>query len=694
MTSIETTRTGDDIDEVAGVRFADPYRWLEASTEEVRAWQDAQGEAAAAYTRDWPYFDRLRKLVAYYDTERFGSVPMVAAGRWFRMEPVAGSIRPSALVSDEPYGEGRVLFDPAAENPGKPPFLSWISPSPDGTVLAVGVCADGSERNTIRLVDVASGALLPDAPTQFLRDSWTGGAKWLPDSSGFFFTGTDDDPVSSAHEVWLHLRHGTPSTVAVDVPWLPGDDYRAVVASADGRHAVAVQGLFAPVPVAVTKLHDPTNLAWREFVTDASLNLAGFLVGNEWIAVTDAGAPRGRVVAIGLNSTTPDDPGSWRTIVAETDVTVRAVRPVGDVLYVHEFVETYSRLRVVDHDGAARGMVPLPGKGAVGELPFAMMNILGPTPTDQLPFAFSTLTSSWGTYRHRPGAPLLETLREPEVLLEDCVIEDGWATSADGTRVPYHLVRRRDVLLHRPRPALLYGYGGFGVPWVAQYPGAMSAFVAAGGVFVHTNLRGGGEFGRDWWHDGRQQAKQNGYDDLYAIAEDLVATRATSPNLLALTGGSGGGLMCGVAATQRPNLWRVVVPRVPIFDLIGACRDGYGRWIVDTEFARIDDPDEVRRLATFSPYHLLRDGVDYPAVFIEAGDTDPRCPPWHARKFGARLQAATGGDAPVFIRIWSDSGHGWATDKEIMLTQQTESLAFMLKTLGMVPPERPPVAAK
>ncbi|WP_154825991.1 prolyl oligopeptidase family protein [Streptomyces albus] len=263
---METTRTGDDVDEVAGVRFADPYRWLEANTEEVRGWQDAQGEAAA--------------------------------GRWFRIEPVAGSIRPSALVSDEPYGEGRVLFDPAAENPGKPPFLSWISPSPDGTVLAVGVCADGSERNTIRLVDVASGALLPDAPTQFLRDSWTGGAKWLPDSSGFFFTGTDDDPVSSAHEVWLHLRHGMPSTVAVDVPWLPGDDYRAVVASADGRHAVAVQGLFAPVPVAVAKLHDPTDLAWREFVTDASLNLAGFLVGDEWIAVTDAGAPRGRVVAV------------------------------------------------------------------------------------------------------------------------------------------------------------------------------------------------------------------------------------------------------------------------------------------------------------------------------------------------------------------------------------------------------------
>ncbi|PXY33532.1 hypothetical protein BAY59_10640 [Prauserella coralliicola] len=682
-----TTRTGNDVNEVAGVRFADPYRWLEQSTDEVRAWQDEQGAVAAAYVREWPYLDRLRKLVAHYDSERFASVPLTAAGLWFRIEPVGGSTRSGAMVSDEPFGEGRVLFDPAREDPGKPPFLSWISPSPDGTVLAVGVCADGSERNTIRLVDVATGALLPDAPEQFLKDSWTGGAKWLPDSSGFFFTGTDDDPVSSTHQVWLHLRRGTPSTVPVDVPWLSGDDYRAVVASADGRHVVAVQGLFDPVPVAVAELADPADLRWREFVTEASLNLAGFLVGDEWIAVTDTEAPRGRVVAIDLDSANPNDPGSWRTIVPESDVTVRTVRPAGDVLYLHEFVDTYSSLRIVDRDGVHRGTVPLPGKGALGEMPFAMMNILGPTPHDQAVFAFSTLTSSWGVYRHRPGALLVETLREPAVELQDCVVEDGWATSEDGTRVPYHLVRRRDVLLNRPRPALLWGYGGFGAPWVLQFPGTMAAFVACGGVFVHMNLRGGGEFGRNWWERGRLRNKQNAYADLYAIAEDLIATRVTSPNLLGLTGASGGGLLCGVAATQRPNLWRVVAPRVPILDLIGACRDGYGRFVIDTEFARVDDPDEIRRLSGFSPYHLVREGVDYPAVLIEAGDTDPRCPPWHAHKFAARLQAATDGDSPVFVHVWRDSGHGWATDKEVSLSQETEWLAFVLKTLGMTPPD-------
>lgn len=687
MSTVElpATRTGDDIDELAEVRFADPYRWLEASTSEVNAWQDEQSEAAAAYVHDWPYFDRLRELVAHYDTERFARVPMAAGGKWFRIDADAG--RPIVRVAGEPYGEGWVAYDPEQENPQNPPYLSWISPSPDGTVLAVGVCTDGSERNTIRLVDVSSGALLPEAPTHVLKDSWTGGANWLADSSGFYFMGTGEDPRGVAHQVLLHLRRGTPSTVAVDVPWLPGDDYRVVVASADGRHVVALQGMLDPVPVAVASVADPAAPAWRTFVTDASLNVAGFLVGDEWIAVTDSGAPRGRVVAISLDSTNPDDPDSWRTVVPESDAVIRTVRPADDVLYVAELVDTYANLRIVDHDGTPRGTVPLPGKGALGNMPLAMMNILRPPGGDEVLFAFSTLTSSWGVYRHRLGESRPETLREPDVRLEDCVVEDGWATSEDGTRVPYHLVRRRDVPLDRPRPALLSGYGGFGAAWVPEFPGTMAAFVASGGVFVHVHLRGGGELGRDWWENGRLRNKQNGYADLYAIAEDLIASGASSPDLLALTGGSGGGLLCGVAATQRPDLWRAVAPRVPLLDLVGGCRDDYGRFAISTEFAQVNDPDEVRRLAGFSPYNLVADGVRYPAVFIEAGDTDPRCPPWHARKFAARLQAATAGDSPVFVHVWRGSGHGWATGKDVRVAQATEWLAFVAKTLGMTPPE-------
>ncbi|OLT01256.1 hypothetical protein BJF90_32695 [Pseudonocardia sp. CNS-004] len=263
------TRATNDVDERAGVAFPDPYRWLEGDGPEVQRWQDEQGEAAAAWVRDWPHFERLRESVARFQTARFEPLPRAAGGRWFRTTVPEGRTQASVVVSDEPAGEGRVLFDPVHEDQEKPPFVSWISPSPDGRLLAVGVCTDGSEQNTVRLVDVATGAALPGAPAQTLMDNWTGGVHWLPDSSGFFFAGIDGRAVDLSQRVWLH-RDGT--TTEADVPWLPGSDYRMVVVSRDGRHAVAVQRLMDPVPVAVARLDD---MVWRPFLTDVEARSPG-----------------------------------------------------------------------------------------------------------------------------------------------------------------------------------------------------------------------------------------------------------------------------------------------------------------------------------------------------------------------------------------------------------------------------------
>jgi prolyl oligopeptidase len=351
-------------------------------------------------------------------------------------------------------------------------------------------------------------------------------------------------------------------------------------------------------------------------------------------------------------------------------------------LYLAELVDAYARVRIVDHQGTEVGRVPLPGRGALSELP-SRVHTLGPRAhPDEYLFCFSTLTESWGCYRHRPGDAHVETLREPQVRL-DAAVEDLSATSADGTRVPYHVVRRPDVSDAAPQPTLIWAYGGFNTALVPEFPGMMAAFVESGGVFVHAHLRGGAEYGYEWWQGGRGDRKQNCYADLFAVAEDLIARERTTTDLLAVTGESNGGLMTGVAITQRPDLWRAAVPRVARLDLVGSCREPYGWSSVFPELGDPSDPDGVARLAAISPYHLVEDGTAYPAVFIDTGATDPRCSPRNGRKFAARLQEANASEHPIFLRVWDNVGHGAATTKEREIEQNTAWLAFVMDQLGM-----------
>ncbi|MBP2367528.1 prolyl oligopeptidase family serine peptidase [Pseudonocardia parietis] len=677
------TRKGEDVDELAGVRSLDPYRWLEdAKADDVRQWQGEQAKLASETVRSWPGFDALRELVEGHTAQRFGSAPTFAGGRWFRSVTAEGDPQAGVVAADEPYGDGDTVYSPEPDGEGTAPFLSWFAPSPDGRILAVGLCDDGSEQNGIHLFDLHTRAWLDNPPRQRLMDAWSGGVHWLPDSSGFFFTALQGDPNDASYQVWFH-RLIDATTTRQEVPWLAAaSEYRMVLPDASGTRAVAIERLLTPCPVAIADLDAAGNATWRPFVADTDATVAGRLVGDRFIAVTDLDADRGRLVAIDVDR---PDPADWATLVPESEAVLRTLTVVGELLYVSEFVDTYARVQIYDRSGTHLGEVPLPGRGAIGEHGYPYPNLVPRGHPGEFWFPFSTLTSSWGTYRHRPGATEVEELQAPAVIVADAVVEDHWATSRDGTQVPYHLVRRRDVDPTAPQPSLLYAYGGYNAPWVPQYPGGQAALVAAGGVFVHTHLRGGSEFGHSWWLGGRKQTKQNCYDDLYAVAEDLLDKGRTSPGQLGVTGGSNGGLMAGVAITQRPDLWAAVVPRAPLIDLVGACREPYGRYAVAVELADIDDPADVRRMLTFSPYQLVEKQT-YPAVYLDAGDTDPRCSPWHARKFAAALQDTQQGEAPILLHVWENVGHGWATAADVALEQAAEWLAFVCRQLGIEPP--------
>lgn len=656
------TRTVEVVADVAGIAVPDPYRWLEEETPEVRDWQREQTALATSVIFDGVDRDAVRRLVLAFDTGARPDLPRYAAGRWFR---ASGT---DLVVSGTPYGDGLRI---ASLGEGVP---SWLAPSPDGSVLAAGVCDDGSEHNTIRLFETATGRELDGAPTQVLHSAWAGGVSWLPDGSGFYFFALTGPPAEFRQAVFLH-RLGAGTTLE-PVPVGASREYTLIQTS--DRWEVAAHRVGAPVPIAVRR----TGGSWRPFVTDRPGTIAGHIVGDRYLAVTDVDAPRGRVVAISL-----DDPSDWTELVPEGDTVLRSLTPVGDHLYLSEFDATFARVRILDRAGAIVGEVPLPGQGALSSPFFPLTALAVGNPAPSYVFAFSTPTTSWAVHAHRLGAPL-ETLLPPAVTL-DATVEVGEAIASDGVPIPYHLISGRTDPSEPPnlpeapnRPVLISAYGAAGVPLLPAYQADLAAFVAAGGAVVQAYLRGGGEFGRDWWMAAHRERKQVRDADLVAVAEHLLGTGRAAAGGLALTGGSDGGLMCGVAATTRPDLWRAVLPRAPLLDLIGGTRDPYLEFVLRKAWGDPDEPADVRRFLRLSPYELIRDG-EFPAVYVQAGANDPRCRPWQARKFAARLQAAQQGDAPILVRVFEDAGHGAATGHDVAVEQDTEWLAFLVRSFGL-----------
>lgn len=682
---------GDAVDLINGLSIPDPFRTLEdGDSAAVSAWQQAQAKLADAYVSAVDGVANLRERVARNMPEHIGiydppGVPRYSCGRWFWIRDPDSDGNAPVVTAADPGDDGVVVFDPDQhlDREGRRPVVSWLSPSPDGSLLALGLCFDGSEANFIRLLDLDTGLVLEDRPSQMLMDSWAGGAQWLPDSRGFFYVGINGAKEDFDLRVYRHDIGLPPRATPEEVPLVTGpcEENLAVFVSADGRWAVVSQNTMRPRPVAIRDLTSEDG-AWLPFIAELDKTVAGHVIGDEYVAVTDLDAPRGRLVAIPLDPALAEDPRSWRELVPEGERVLRSVTPIGGLLYVHEYLDTYARVEVFDLQGEPVCEVPLPLEGALTEPIFPLMALVPRGHRDEYVFGMSSLTESWGLYRYRRPGGQVETIREPAIRI-DAVVEDHLATAADGTQVAYHVVRRPDAAPDQPLPALIYAYGGFNIACVPMFPGPMACLVEAGGLFVHAHIRGGAEFGSAWWEGGRLATKQNCYADLYAVAEDLINQKRTASDRLAVMGTSNGGLMCGVALTQRPELWRAVVPRVPICDLIATRRLPYELSAATLDYGDPEDPVDAQRLLTFSPYHLVRDGGAYPATYLEAGGNDPRCAPGHARKLAARLQEASAGDCPILLRVWDGVGHGGATAKDTEIDVETSWLAFVFQQIGL-----------
>ncbi len=255
-------------------------------------------------------------------------------------------------------------------------------------------------------------------------------------------------------------------------------------------------------------------------------------------------------------------------------------------------------------------------------------------------------------------------------------------SSRDGTRLPLFLAHRKGVPRDGSRPALLYGYGGFAINMLPTWTPSAIPFLERGGTYAVAVLRGGGEYGEDWHRAGMLDKKQNVFDDFIAAATWLVDHRVTRPQRLAISGGSNGGLLVGAALTQRPDLFRAVVCKVPLLDMLRYHKFRIAAlWI--PEYGSPDDPQAARWLAAYSPYQHVRDGVTYPAVFLQTAESDTRVDPMHARKMAARLQAAQRGDRPILLEVQSQAGHGAGKPVDKVIAEAVDTWSFVFAQLAM-----------
>lgn len=664
--------------EFGGIRYQDSFRWLEEDADPaVLDWQTSQDDLTQAHLVGLSGFDVFAERLAAIGATEDPTVPIFAGGRWFKKYVPAGENLAVVEMSESPAGPGRRVVDLNAMQTGEPLQLGEFIPSPDGRRAIFTWAAGGREQPNFQIIDIDTGAVVVEGLPQKQPLAFA----WLPDSSAIVYTALD---ISVSGSKMYRLTMDAPTQPTVDAVEFDHPVVRPVI-SADGRYILAFVDHLAPRPDYILEING--DGVWRPFLKDVPGIFRGDILGDKFIAITDDGAPRGRVVAIPLATATRRE--TWTEIVSGSDAVPGMVMVSGGRILLLDLVETYARLRVFRQDGALEGEIELPGRGVVNSFShfnvlFTMVDPVVRAEDGQVIFTFSTFSEAPVLYIADLATRQLTRLGEPSWKL-DVQVLDLEAKSADGAQVSYQVVARSDLDLSSRPPTVIHGYGGFNVSILPGWLGVQwAAWIEAGGVLVLAQLRGGGEYGTRWWEQGRMKLKQNSFNDVFAVAEDIIARGIATADRLGVIGGSNGGVMAAAVAVQRPDLFRASVPQVPISDILARVRDPI-TMVSTLDYGDPSDPEMAAIHFAWSPYQNIRDGVAYPAMLIDCGSNDPRCPPWHGRKLAARLQQASSNEHPVLLRVRAEAGHG-PVGQEQRRRQSAEVLAFLADELGMALP--------
>jgi len=679
-------------DDFFGAKIIDSYRWLEnLKSPEVSDWMKAQNTYTRSVLDQVSGRDKLRERIAQLDgtgilVSRFQSF----GGHWFYLKRMPGEDNRKLYTRQGPDGSERLLLDPETLTANGVHYsVDYYQPSLDGKLVAIGISPGGSENSVLRILDTTTGKDLGERidRTQF------GAISWLSDNHSFFYNrlhklGPDEPRTSYYLNSRAYLHHlgddpdkdapvfgnGLSSSVAMidsDFPIV------AVPPNSDYAFGIVAHGVQNEQTIYVAKLatvHDAST-SWRKLV-DVADEVTSFDVhGDHLYLVSHHSASRFKV----LRLTLPEgDINNAQEVIAPSEAVVTAIGVAADAVYIQKLDAGLGRLWRLPLEGGAAQDIHLPFEGSIQEM------FTNPAEGGVFVSAASW-TKSPVFLRYDPkSSTIADTKIVPPSPVDFSAItsEEVKAKAPDGVMVPLSIVHRRDLKLDGSHPALLHGYGSYGITYDPGFDPTSLAWLERGGVIAVAHVRGGGEYGEDWHNAGRKATKENTITDFIACAQYLIDHKYTSPNHLAGEGTSAGGITIGGAITERPDLFGAALDNVGMSDDLRAELQVNGPANIP-EFGTVKNEDDFHHLLAISAYHRIKDRTAYPAVLLTTGINDPRVDPWQMDKMTARLQAATSSSKPVLLRVDYDAGHGGIGATRSQHTALlTDQFSFLLWQLG------------
>ena len=673
------TNTGDIIDTYFDTTISDPYRWLEDDhAEATKAWVTKQNAFTNAYMRKIPYRNKIEKRLREIWNYPSQGMPFKKGDKYYFYKNDGLQNQSVLYVQDTPNTAGKVFLDPNTFSSDGTIALGGTYFSHDHKYMGYSINIAGSDWQEFYVMDLETGEILPDHLTwvKFSGMSWCG--------NGFYYkkypTPDENTELSASNEnakVFYH-RLGTPQD-ADELIFFDPDHPKIspnINVTDDGRFLFLYRstGTYGnSLSFRDTKVSQD---GWTSIVDDFNSNcwLLDHIDG-QLIAQTDRNAPFKKIVRIDPNNPQEEH---WKTLIAGTkEEVLSSVNLVGGKFFAHFTKDITSVWKVYDLDGHYLYDVGLPGKGIVGGF--------GGKKDQMITwYTFNNSVNPSTIYQYDIQQNVSTVYKESEAKFDrnGFVLKQEFYPSKDGTMIPIFITHKKGLKMDGKRPTLLYAYGGFNVSMKPYFSKANSILYENDGVYALANLRGGSEYGQDWHEAGMLQNKQNVFDDFIAAADYLEKSGITSPDYLAIRGGSNGGLLIGAVLNQRPDICKVAYPEVGVMDMLRYEQFTIGHaWSV--EYGTVAEKDHFQNLVHYSPLHTIQKGADYPSVLVYTADHDDRVVPAHSFKYAAALQADQGGSDPILIRIGKSSGHGAGKPTKKIIAEYAEKWAFMFYEMGV-----------